>query len=279
VSAGTASVTHSEPDMTEGAGIAVVTGASSGIGAVYAGRLAGRGYDLVLVSRSAPPLRKLAMQLRADTGRKVSVIFADLTNPIDLDSTARAIAALPSLSVLVNSAGIGATATLLDSDMEAMQDLLLLNTGALVRLTHAAAASMVARGKGTIVNISSSSALAPELINGVYAGSKAFVLAFSQSLQHELGPRGVFVQAVLPGATATPFWKTAGKSLEHLPKHTLMSAEDLVDAALRGLDQGELVTIPSLPDISEWKAFEAAREHMRPHLSSALPAQHYAPER
>ena len=122
-----------------------------------------------------------------------------------------------------------------------------LNVTALTRLTYAAVPGFVARGNGTIINISSVVAIAPERLNGVYGGTKAFVLALTHSLVHELADKGVRVQAVLPGATATEFWDVAGMPVHQLPPQIVMSADDLVDAALAGLDLGETVTIPSLP--------------------------------
>nr|WP_245611867.1 SDR family NAD(P)-dependent oxidoreductase [Nevskia soli] len=136
-------------------------------------------------------------------------------------------------------------------------------------------ADFVARGAGTIINISSIVAIGPEILNGVYGGSEAFVLAFSQSLHHELAAKGVRVQAVLPGATATEFWGIAGTPVEHLPTKIVMSAADMVDAALAGLDQGELVTIPALPNAADWAAYEGARQVLMPQLSRARPAQRY----
>jgi len=112
-------------------------------------------------------------------------------------------------------------------------------------------------------------------LNGVYGASKAFVLAFSQSLQHELADKGVRVQAVLPGATATEFWSIAGMPIERLPQGIVMSAEDLVDAALAGLKQGEVITIPSLPDRADWDKFENARKALGPGLSRNVPAARY----
>jgi hypothetical protein len=146
---------------------------------------------------------------------------------------------------------------------------------ALTRLTYAVAPALVARGGGTIVNIASAVAIAPELLNGVYGGTKAFVLALSLSLHKELADKNVRVQAVLPGATATNFWDVAGGSVEHLPSQIVMRAEDLVDAALAGLDQGELVTIPSLPHVADWHAYEAARQTLAPNLSLSRPAARY----
>src|SRR5580700_9128056 len=148
-------------------------------------------------------------------------------------------------------------------------------SGALTRLTYAAAPGFVARGAGTIINISSIVAISPETLNGVYGRSKAFVLALSQSLQHELAQKGVRIQAVLPGATATEFWDIAGLPVHNLPTAIVMSAEDMVDAALAGLDQGEIVTIPSLAEKEEWDRFEAARRAMSGKLSSAVPAPRY----
>lgn len=175
----------------------------------------------------------------------------------------------------MNNAGVGATAPLLDSDIEKMDEMIRLNVGALTRLTYAAAPGFVARGGGTIVNIASSVAVSPETLNGVYGGTKAFVLAFSQSLNHELAQKGVRVQAVLPGATATEFWDKAGLPVRNLPAEIVMSADDLVDAALAGLDQGETVTTPSLPDKAEWDRFDAARRAMSAKLSGAVPARRY----
>jgi len=177
----------------------------------------------------------------------------------------------------VNNAGVGATAPLLasDTDIDKMDEMIALNVNVLTRLTYAAVPGFVARGAGTLINIASVVALSPETLNGVYGGSKAFVLALSHSLQHELAGKGVRVQAVLPGATATEFWGIAGLPVQHLPSEIVMTAEDMVDAALAGLDQGERVTIPALPDLAEWDAFEAARRAMSGRLSSTLPAQRY----
>lgn len=180
-----------------------------------------------------------------------------------------------SITLLVNNAGVGTHTPLLDSDVNAMTRMIDLNVTALTRLTYAAVPGFVARGKGAVINISSIVAIAPEILNGVYGGSKAFVLGFSQSLHHELADKGVQVQAVLPGATATDFWRAGGLPLEHLPKEIVMSAEDMVDAALTGFDRRELVTIPSLHAGEEWAAYEAARQMMSGHLSSSVPAPRY----
>jgi short-subunit dehydrogenase len=261
--------------VSETKGVALITGASSGIGAIYADRLARRGYDLILIARNRNRLAALAQRLVEETGRSVETIAADLNDRSDLTRIEATLRSDPRITLLVNNAGVGATAPLLDSDVEKMDEMIRLNVGALTRLTYAAAPGFVARGGGTIVNIASIVAISPETLNGVYGGSKAFVLAFSQSLQHELADKGVRVQAVLPGATATEFWDIAGLPVSNLPAAIVMSAEDLVDAALAGLDQGEIVTIPSLPDKTEWDAFDATRRAMSAKLSSAVPASRY----
>jgi short-subunit dehydrogenase len=256
-------------------GTAVITGASSGIGAVYADRLARRGYDLIIVARNRGKLDKLATRLTNETKRSVEVLAADLTDKGDLARVEETLKKDASITLLVNNAGIGTFAPLLDSDVNKMDEMISLNISALTRLTYAVVPGLVARGTGTIVNISSIVGIAPELLNGVYGGSKAYVLAFSHSLQHELAAKGIRIQAVLPGATATEFWDAGGMPVSHLPADWVMTTEDLVDAALAGLDQGELVTVPSLADGTEWDRFEAARRGMSTRLSRTEPAARY----
>jgi uncharacterized protein len=256
-------------------GTALITGASSGIGAVYADRLAKRGHNLILVARNRSRLGVLAQRLKDETGRSVETIAADLSANPDLARIEATLRSNPGITLLVNNAGVGATAPLLDSNVEKMDEMIRLNVLALTRLTYAAVPGFVARGVGTVVNIASIVAIAPEVLNGVYGGSKAFVLAFSQSLHHELAGKGVRIQAVLPGATATEFWDIAGRPISNLRPGSVMSAEDMVDAALAGLDLGEIVTIPSLPDKAQWDGFDAARRAMSASLSSAVPAGRY----
>jgi len=256
-------------------GTALITGASSGIGAVYADRLARRGFDLILVARNRERLAALAAKLSDETGRKVEVLPADLSDRKDIASVEAVLRTRGDITLLVNNAGFGAAAPLLGSDIDKMEDMIELNVSALTRLTYAAVPGFVERGAGTLVNIASIVAISPETLNGVYGGTKAFVLALSQSLQHELKDKGVHVQAVLPGATATEFWGVAGVPMAHLPKEIVMTAQDMVDAALAGLDQGEQVTIPALPDLAEWDAFDAARRAMSGRLSSTAPAARY----
>jgi uncharacterized protein len=256
-------------------GTALITGASSGIGAIYADRLARRGYDLILVARNRERLDELAQRLTDATGRLVQTFPADLNDKSGLAAVENLLRTDNSITLLVNNAGFGATKPLLESDVARLDDMISLNVSALTRLTYAAAPGFVDRGGGTIINIASIVAIAPELLNGVYGGTKAYVLAFTQSLHHELADKGVRVQAVLPGATATEFWDVAGMPVHHLPAHMVMSGQDMVDASLAGLDQGELITIPSLPEAADWQAFEEARRKLSPNLSHAQPAVRY----
>jgi len=257
-------------------GTALITGASGGIGALYAERLARRGYDLILVARNVERLQAVARRITDATGRAVNVVAADLGGPDGLAQVETLLRANAGITLLVNNAGFGSAAPLLDSDVARMQEMINVNVTALTRLTYAAVPGFVARGNGAIINIASISAIAPELLNGVYGASKAYVLAFTQSLQHELAGKGVRVQAVLPGATATEFWDVAGIGGHgNLPEGWVMSAADLVDAALTGFDAGEVVTIPPLQDGEEWNAYEAARRTMSGHLGVATPAPRY----
>lgn len=261
--------------MNEAKGTALITGASSGIGALYADRLARQGYDLILVARNAVKLEHVAQTIRDATGRTIDTLSADLANPGDLRLVEARLANDRSITMLVNNAGIGSTARALDADVDTMSAMVSLNVEALMRLTYAVVPAFVARGRGTIVNIASIVAVVPEVLNGVYGGTKAFVLAFSQNLRHELDGTGVGVQVVLPGATATDFWDIAGTPVEHLPGEIVMRADQLVDAALTGLARGEFATIPSLHDESRWDAFEAARQAMAGELSTSTPAARY----
>jgi short-subunit dehydrogenase len=253
-------------------GTALITGASTGIGAVYADRLARRGYDLILVARNHERLSALATSIGAKTGRKVTFLVADLNKKSDLLSIEKVLATDSSITLLVNNAGVGAVAPLVSTNVDDMEALIELNVTALTRLTYAAVPAFVGRGAGAIIQIASAVGISPETLNGVYGASKAFVIALTQSLQHEIADKGVRVQVVLPGATATPFWHVAGMPVSDLPDDFVMTTDDLVDAALSGFDMGEVYTIPSLADMAQFNAYEAARVAMVPNLSKTKPA-------
>lgn len=256
-------------------GTALVTGASTGIGAVYADRLAKRGYDLILVARNEARLNALAAHLVAETGRSVTPLQADLGHNTDLAKVESLLRTDPAITMLVNNAGTAAITPLLQTDVDKTGGLIALNITAPTRLTYAAAPAFVARRTGTIINISSVVGISPETLNGVYGATKAYVLALSHSLQHELADKGIRIQAVLPAATATDLWEKAGLPHQNLPSEIVMSPEDVVDAALAGLDQGELVTLPSLQDGDEWNRFEAARRAISAHFGNSTPAPRY----
>lgn len=256
-------------------GTVMVTGASAGIGAVYADRLARRGYDLILVARRADRLRLLADKLSSETGRSVQVAVADLTQREDVKRIERILKTDPSITLLVNNAGIAAVTPLLGSNVDEMSNMIAVNIDALMRLSYAAAPKFVERGHGAIINIASSVSIKPETLNGVYGGSKAFVLGFSESLKHELADKGVYIQAVLPGATATDIWENAGFPVTNLPKERVMTTEDMVDAALVGFDKREFMTSPSLRDPANWDAYNDARRALSQGLSASSPAPRY----
>lgn len=255
-------------------GVAVVTGASSGIGAIYADRLAKRGYDLILVARNAERLKAVASRIQGDTGRKARVFPADLGDKADLAKVEALLRDDKSISLLVNNAGVGSVASVLQADVDQAEVMIAVNVTALTRLTYAAVPVFAARGAGTIINIASVVGIAAEMLNGVYSASKAFVISLGHSLQKDLAGKGVRVQTVLPGATATEFWDLAGYAAQKTASVT-MSADDAVDAALAGLDSGELVTIPGLHDAEAWDRWEADRRELSKKFGNAKPASRY----
>jgi short-subunit dehydrogenase len=251
--------------------MALITGASTGIGAAYADRLARRGYDLVLVARDQARLEALASRLRSETGQQIEVMPADLTAKDDLARVEARLRDDGSISLLVNNAGVAQRGGFAASDPDEVERMIGLNVVAMTRLTGAVIPRFLARGGGDIINLSSVVALAPEIPLGAYAATKAYALTFSQALQAELGPRGVYVQAVLPGVTRTEIWERSGRGV--LPD--AMDVGELVDAALVGFDRRELVTIPPLQDGGLWDAFATARQGIRVNMVSAHAAERY----
>ncbi|MFJ9908207.1 SDR family NAD(P)-dependent oxidoreductase [Streptomyces sp. NPDC101152] len=254
---------------------AVVTGASAGLGAAYAQRLADRGYDLILVARNTTRLETLASDIRSRTGRAVDIVTADLTDAAQISVVEERLRTDESIEVLINNAGGGLFTPLATSDAAASEALINLNVTSLTRLTTAVLPGLTARGHGTVVNVSSALALNILPVSAVYSGTKSYVLTFTQALQQELTESPVTVQAVLPGAVRSEFWDGSGADLEAFPDEWIMSVDDAVDAALAGLDAGEPVTIPSLPQISDWESFEKARQALVPNLSRQVPAARY----
>jgi short-subunit dehydrogenase len=251
----------------------LITGASTGIGAAYAARFARRGHDLVLVARNTKRMEALADRLRGEAGVEVDIISADLANPDERAVVEARLRTDAQIGILINNAGTTLAGTFLDQAVDDIDRLVALNTTALVRLAHAIAPRLAQAGEGAIVNIGSAVGLAPEFGMPVYGATKAFVLHLSQALSLQLGPQGVYVQAVLPAATRTEIWGHAGVDVDTLPG--VMEVDDLVDAALAGFDGREAVTIPPLHDVGQWETFEATRQTMISGFSQSKPADRY----
>ncbi len=261
--------------MSDLKGTALITGASTGIGAIYADRLARRGYDLILVARDAKRLAALSDRIKTETGRSAEVLAADLTSRAELAKVTKRLRDDQTITLLVNNAGMSGPGVLANVDLDIMDKIIDLNIVAATHLASAAATNFSAKKSGTIINIASVLALAPELSNAVYCGSKGYILNLSLTLNTELSGTGVRVQAVLPGATRTEIWERAGIDVGKYPPEMIMDVEPMVDAALAGLDLGELVTIPSLPDFADWENFDTVRLALRPNLSRNEPAPRY----
>ncbi|GLS23265.1 SDR family oxidoreductase [Labrys miyagiensis] len=259
--------------MTQSLPTVLITGASTGIGATYAERFARRGHDLVLVARDQARMEALAARLRAESGVAIDIIKADLTDNADIARVEARLRDDETIGVLVNNAGAAAHGGFADQDPEAVDWLIRLNVTSLTRLTAAVVPRFLRQGKGAIINLASVLALAPEISFGVYSATKAFVLTLSQSLQTEIGPKGIYVQAVLPAATRTEIWERSGRDINTI--QGVMEVGELVDAALVGFDRKEGVTIPPLPDAGQWETFNGARQAMLPNFAQSNAAARY----
>lgn len=251
----------------------LITGASSGIGATYADRFARRGHDLVLVARDGPRMEAMAADLRRETGVTIDILPADLTKPAELATVEARLRDDNGIGILVNNAGASLGGGFLKQATDDVGRLVALNVTAVARLASAVAPRLAKAGEGAIINIGSVVGLAPEFGMSVYGATKAFVLFLSQGLNVELGPKGVYVQAVLPAATRTDIWEKSGKDVNQIAG--LMEVDDLVDAALVGFDRRETITIPPLPDAGQWEALNAARLAMLPNFAQTQAAPRY----
>jgi short-subunit dehydrogenase len=255
---------------------AVVTGASSGIGAVYAERMAERGYDLILVARRRDRLEDIAKRIKVKTNRAVEIVTADLADK-DLLRIEALLTNREDIDVLINNAGLGALGPASKVGADALENLIKINVLALTRLTQAVLPGFLRRNSGTIINIASMIAVMPTPSGAGYSGSKAYVLNFTRSLQMELAKTGIIVQAVLPGPVRTEFFEACGLTAAPFPNELFMSPEQLVDTALQALDQGELICFPSLENASLWTGFEDARIALsRALMQSGRPAARYS---
>ena len=244
--------------------LALVTGASAGIGMAFAEHLAGDGYDLLVIGRRADRLEELATRLGSEHSVTVEPVPVDLSTAAGLERVAALCSDRP-LELLVNNAGLanyGPFESLSRTDAE---EVLSVNVDAVVRLTHAALARMLERGRGSIINLASLLAFSdgaegPNLPKrAVYAATKSFVVTFSRRLAAEVGDRGVRVQVLLPGIVRTEFHTRQGIDLSHVPR---MEPDDIVRGSLAALASGEVVCIPALPDPALLAARDLAQEDL-----------------
>ena len=232
--------------MSTSKGLAVVTGASSGIGQVYAQRLAAQGYDLLLVARRKDRLEQLARTLTGKHGIRTEAVPADLSKDEGLRSVESRIAAADQLTMLVNNAGFGIRGLFQESDLERQEEMHRLHIIATMRLTHAALRGMMARGRGAIVNVSSVAAFSQSPWNTTYSATKTWMNSFTEALAVELRTLGspVQLQALCPGFTITEFHDAMGVSRSIIPEGWWMTPEDVVEESLKGLERNKLIVIP-----------------------------------
>jgi len=230
--------------------LALVTGASSGIGQALAERLARDGHDLIVVARRRDRLTALAERLTDETGAEVEVLVADLTAADDVHRLKERVAGEPRLHLLVNNAGFAGYGPFVELDPATAEDLVAVHVLAPLQVTRAALPGMIARGRGAVVNVASLLALSGPLKIGMagratYAGAKSFLLAFTQSLAGELEGTGVHAMACLPGMVESEFHGIRRGSVPGLP---IMSSEDVARAIVVGLELGEVVCAPGVDD-------------------------------
>lgn len=251
----------------------LITGASTGIGAVYAERFARRGHNLVLVARDKAKLEVLADRLRQENSISVDVLPADLTQAVDLATVEARLREDSRIGILINNAGIAQSGSFTEQTPDSVERLIALNVTALTRLASAVAPRFAKAGEGSIVNISSIVGLAPEFAMTVYGATKAFVLFLSQGMNMELSSKGVYIQAVLPAGTYTEIWDRAGIDISHSAK--FMEVGELVDAALVGFDRRELVTIPPLHNATRWDTLDVSRQALLSDIKQDEVAERY----
>ncbi|EKO3444375.1 TPA: SDR family NAD(P)-dependent oxidoreductase [Vibrio fluvialis] len=251
----------------------LITGASTGIGAIYADRFARRGHDLVIVARDGAKLETLAARLRQEYNVNVDVLPADLTKVSDLEAVEKRLQDDSRIDTLINNAGIAQSGSFVEQTPDSIEKLIALNITALTRLANAVTPRLVQQGKGAIVNVSSVVGLAPEYQMTVYGATKSFVLFLSQGMHQELSSRGIYVQALLPAGTYTEIWDRAGIDISN--SSPMMEVNELVDAALVGFDRRELITIPPLHKETRWNDLDAARQGLLSDIEMSHAAERY----
>jgi uncharacterized protein len=256
-------------------GVAVVTGASAGIGRVYADRLAKRGYDVILVARRKELLEAHSKELQQKYDVNAEVLVADLGKEADLKRVGAALAANERITMLVNNAGTSALKPSIDLPVETVHNLMDVNAKAVTDLSLAVLPNFVKRNSGTLINVGSVLSFFTMPISTSYSATKAHVMLFTLGLRDELANTGVRVQLVLPATTETELWDIAGFGIHNLDPTTVMKPENCVDAALAGLDAGETVTLPSVEDPNLWVTFDAARLALARATQTGKPASRY----
>ena len=256
-------------------GTAIVTGASAGLGKIYADRLARRGYDVVLVARRGDKLAELADILRATYGVQARSFVADLSQAADVERLAELIREDDSITMLVNNAGVSVMGTTATADPAKVAWQQAINVDAVTRLSLAALPKFLERDRGTLVNMSSALGFGFLPPSAFYSAGKGHVANLTRALQNEVQGSNVRVQLVAPSATATDIWDAAGIPLSSLDPQVVMNAEDCVDAALAGLDMGEQVTFPSVEDAQLWRNFEDAAAKLFQGSMRSKPASRY----
>ena len=224
--------------------LALVTGASSGIGEAFTRRLARDGHDLVIVARSAAALEGLAGELRRGNGVAVECLAADLTVSAELARVEARVRATPGFDLVINNAGFGSAGVFAEQAIDREEEQIRLNSIAPMRLTHAALASMLPRGRGAIINVSSLAGMGPYPFTATYGATKAFLNSLTEALAEELRGSGVRVQALCPGFTRTRFQERAGVDPETVPRFAWMTPEAVVDASLDALARGDVICVP-----------------------------------
>jgi short-subunit dehydrogenase len=222
--------------------IALITGATAGIGAQYARLLAKEGFDLILVARNKNRLASTAKSLNKEFGVKVEVLPADLTKPVQLEKVRKRLSdSKKPIEVLINNAGFGINKSFLVSDLSDEQGLLDVLVTAPMRLTHAVLPIMKERNSGTIVNVSS---VASWIAGGSYSAAKSYLTVLTESLHTELRPTKVKISALCPGFTRTEFHERGRMKMSGLPNFMWLSAEKVVSKSWRDVNAGKVISIP-----------------------------------
>jgi len=226
--------------------LAVITGASAGIGTMFARKLAARGYDLLLIARREDRLRSLAAELSEAHKVKADILVADLADPVGLERTAVRIQDSKNLGLLVNNAGFGLHGLFFESDVAGQAGMHGLHVMATLRLTHAALVNLVAQGQGGVINVASVAGFGQAPGSVSYNATKTWMISFTEGIAIELASKksAVRVQALCPGFTLSEFHDVIRMDRSAIPKSLWMTADFVVEESLRGWEQGKLIVIP-----------------------------------